>query len=92
MEKNIKIKFYLDLIMSITLLITALTGIINLIIFILGDDVHKFLGLKPDNWIIIHGTFAIATVALIFVHLILHKNWIVFTSKKLFEKNPSDKD
>lgn len=86
MDKSTKFKYYLDLIMSITILITAITGIINLIIvFILGDDIKQFLGVKPTNWITIHGIFGVTTVLLVVIHLIVHKDWIVFNSKKLFK-------
>lgn len=91
MERSIKIKFYLDLVMSVTLLITAITGIINLINQLSENESNKFLGLVPDYWIAIHGFFAIITVILIIIHLFLHKDWIVFNSKKIFEKNNIEK-
>jgi len=70
-----KVYYFLNLAMAFTLIVTAVAGIT---IGIKGSSNHVLLG--------IHATFAIITVCLVFIHVILHKDWIVFLSKKIFGK------
>lgn len=87
MEKGIKVKYFVDAAMVLTLLLTAITGIINLFIAMLeADDWNSFLGINPIYWLFIHVFFAVITVVLVIVHLMLHKDWISLISKKIFEK------
>jgi hypothetical protein len=87
MDKGLKIKYWVDVAMAITLLITAITGIINLFMMLLEtEDSNKFLGVNPSFWLMTHVIFAVTTVLLVVFHLLLHKDWIVFASKKAFEK------
>ncbi len=45
----------------------------------------EFWSLSRHTWIDIHNWTAIAIVALIIIHLILHWKWIVYMTKKPFQ-------
>lgn len=85
MEKSIKAKYFLDITMAFTFLITVIAGIVNLI----ADEKGAFLALPISVWLGVHVFFGIFTALLVFVHLILHRDWLTFVSKKIFVK---DKD
>jgi hypothetical protein len=90
MEKDHKIKYILDIVLFVTLLITGVSGLINPII--IGLNTERFLGINEDFWLTIHVLFGVITVVLVFIHLFLHKDWIVFSTKKFFEKKNIKKD
>jgi hypothetical protein len=87
MERGLKVKYYVDVAMAVTLLVTAITGIINLFMALLGiEPPNTFLGINPAFWLTTHVIFGVTTVILVVFHLLIHKDWIVFASKKVFEK------
>jgi hypothetical protein len=92
MDKGIKIKYWVDVTMFCFLLLTGITGILAFsMIMFMNPLKTTFLGLSPTFWFWIHPFFAITTVCLVLIHLLLHKEWIVFTSKKIFQGPPKPK-
>ena len=75
MEKEMKLKFLVDIALVFALLLTAFTGIIT-----------ALTGAKIGFWIAAHVIFALTTVGLVLFHLFLHKEWISIAYKKFFEK------
>ena len=51
----------------------------------LGGGGAEFWSLSRHTWIDIHNWAAIAIVALIIIHLILHWKWVVCMTKRLFQ-------
>jgi len=87
MDKGLKLKYVVDAVMAFTILITAITGIINMFILVLdAESRNSFLGIAPSSWLIVHAIFGVTSVLLIIFHLFLHKDWIVFSSKNIFNK------
>jgi hypothetical protein len=79
MEKSTKIKYWVDVLMFVFLLLTGTMG---------------FLALLTDSSSLVkwHVFFAVTTVFFVVIHLLLHKEWIAFNSKKLFQKQNKPKE
>lgn len=82
MGEKLKVKYYLDLVMLLTLSVTALTGLANLYLGL--SKAKSLMGIGWPFFVYTHAVFAITTVILILVHLLLHLEWIKFSSKKIF--------
>jgi tryptophan-rich sensory protein len=82
MGDKLKVKYVIDLIMLITLIVTAFTGLVNLYLNFSGKV--SFIGADQPLWLLTHAFFAITTVLLILIHLALHLDWIKFSTKKIF--------
>jgi succinate dehydrogenase hydrophobic anchor subunit len=93
MNKQLKVKYWLDLIMFLILLLTAATGFIGLFLEELesSHDQLTFLGLPPDSWEFFHILFGVLIVVLILIHLVMHLDWLSFASKKIWKKNKTKK-
>ncbi|MEI6243056.1 MAG: DUF4405 domain-containing protein [Chlamydiota bacterium] len=66
-----KVKFWLDMILFVAFLLTAVTGVSISI-----SAAH--------HWVILHKFFAVTTVILVVIHISLHWDWISFARKKIF--------
>ena len=52
-----------------------------------GEQIKTFLNLGRHDWGDIHFYLAIAFATFMIIHIILHYNWIVKTTKNLCQKN-----
>jgi predicted anti-sigma-YlaC factor YlaD len=77
MGDKLKVKYFIDLVMLITLLITAFTG------FVISGTV-SFVAVDRHFWFLTHDFFGITTVVLILIHIALHLDWIKSSTKKIF--------
>lgn len=85
-----KINFFVDFLAFVSFLIVALTGLI--IFFFLPSGVKggrylEFLGITKYTYVQIHNYFGIFMIILVFIHLILHWNWIKSVTLSFFKKN-----
>lgn len=75
-----KINYWIDVGLFISFLIVALSGIIKFP----GWGLYQVFGFNNiSRW---HDWSGIALVILVFLHLILHWNWIVGMTKNIFRK------
>lgn len=87
MADQLKRKYWFDFAMSVVILFTAISGLINLAIHLMdANEWPTFLGLPPDLWVGIHAFFGVSIVILVLLHLLMHTDWIAFASKKIFSK------
>jgi len=88
MEKT-KINYYIDVLMLISFIINAITGLI--IFFFLPTGVKRgsyqeFLGIIKQNWLDVHNWSGLLLLLIVVIHLILHWNWIVCMTKSFIQK------
>jgi hypothetical protein len=85
MNKTV-INYIVDILLFLALIPLAGIGII--IEYVLPPESKKlpFLALTRHEWGAIHWYCAIAFAILLVIHLILHWNWFVCTTKSLFKK------
>jgi uncharacterized membrane protein len=88
MEKT-KINYFIDVLIGILFLITAITGLI--IFFFLPSGVSRgsyqtFLGIAKYKWSSLHDYAGIGMIIFTFVHMLLHINWFVCMTKNMFQK------
>lgn len=86
MDKT-KINYIIDFLMGVSFIIVSITGLI--IFFFLPRGVPKggyqeFLGIIKNTWVLWHNWWGIIMVALVIIHLVLHVDWIMFMTKKIF--------
>lgn len=96
MEKN-SLNYWIDVGLLISFIFVAVTGLVLYFAFIsnapgAGRNVD-FLGTYKVAWLPWHSFFGIAMIVFAFVHLVLHFNWMVNMTKKIFKgKNEAVKD
>ena len=92
MRKWVK-NYILFFIMFLAAILQALSGFILWLVIPHGAGYRGGRGLgltdstflwSRDTWIDLHDWTAVALLALLIIHLILHWKWIVYTTKKSF--------
>jgi|AntAceMinimDraft_9_1070365.scaffolds.fasta_scaffold399659_2 cytochrome b subunit of formate dehydrogenase len=91
---KLKLNYFVDALMTISFFVTAFTGLI--IFFFLPSGVQKggyqvFIEITKQTWTAVHNWSGIIMIVLVLVHFILHWNWIVSATKKLFSKREGGK-
>ncbi len=87
---KLKINYLVDFIAFISFLVTSVTGLIIFIFLPSGvrqGRLQEFIGITKEVWNFIHIWAGILMLVLVIIHLILHWDWIVFTTKKVFGNN-----
>jgi len=73
---KIKINYFLDILLAISFIIVAITGII------------LFLKLVPKHTLVqLHDVSGIIFIILSLTHIVLHFNWFVCVTKSMFTNN-----
>jgi len=85
---KVKLNYWIDILLVVCLVVVGVTGIILFFAFPYGQP-HvgrfvTFLGIYKTAWIDWHSYFGIVMITLIFLHFILHFNWLKVITKKLF--------
>jgi len=87
---KLKLNYVVDLLMLISFLVTGISGIIASV-FVPGGfpqaGKQLFLGISRRVWMDMHGIAGYMVIILVFVHLILHWNWIHQVTKIMFKSN-----
>lgn len=87
---KLKLNYIVDFLMFISFLITGVSGIVASV-FVPGGHPQAgkqlFLGISRHVWMDVHGFAGYTFIILVFVHLILHWNWISQMTKNLFKSN-----
>ena len=84
-----KINYFVDLLMLISFIINAITGLIIFFFLTLGvrkGGYQEFLGIIKQNWVDVHNWSGFLLIIFVAIHLILHWNWIVCMTKSLIQK------
>ncbi|MFA6089214.1 MAG: DUF4405 domain-containing protein [Candidatus Woesearchaeota archaeon] len=83
-----KINYVIDMFLVISFVITAITGII-IFIFLPGGvrqgSYQEFLGITKSLWSGVHDYAGLTMIVLSLIHLILHWNWIIVMTKRIFK-------
>ena len=95
-----KINYWIDIIIAIGFLLSALSGIVLNFApsggFQGGRNAfygREVLFLNHNTWDVLHTWSSFVMIAGVFLHLVLHWKWIVCMTKKLFKRQPeSEKD
>lgn len=82
--KRLRFKYFLDICLLITLLVTVFTG--TLILFYHDLKLINFFNLNKHEWVLIHSFFGFTNVVLVLIHLIDNLAWVKLSSKKIFGK------
>ncbi|WP_394339185.1 DUF4405 domain-containing protein [Methanosarcina sp. UBA411] len=83
----------MDLALTIFFLVVASTGLFMYFFIPSGIPRGKYvvyMGLMKATWLWIHSKAGILIVILVIIHLILHRQWIVHTTKSFFRKGKKD--
>jgi cytochrome b subunit of formate dehydrogenase len=85
MEKNLIIKYVIDIGLAVAFLLNVITGILK---FPALTSYFKFVfrSISSYNLALIHDWSGIALVVLVLVHLILNFRWIVGMTKFIFKR------
>jgi hypothetical protein len=86
---RLKTNYLIDLILSTLFFVVAGTGL--LMYFLIPSGIPRgryvvYMGLTKATWLWIHSRAGILIVVLIVVHIILHSQWIIRTTKSFFRK------
>ncbi len=88
---KVKLNYALDVVIAVAFLMSAITGIAFLVMgsggYQGGRNVHfatTFIGLNRTIWSDLHTLASLVMIAGIVVHLVLHWNWIVCTTRRIF--------
>ena len=88
MDKT-KINYLVDFLMGLSFVVVAVTGII-LFFFLPSGTAQggypEFLGVIKKNWTFVHNISGIAMTLLVFLHFVLHLDWIISMTKSFFKK------
>jgi hypothetical protein len=88
-----KINYLMDLILTILFFVVAGTGLF--MYFFMPSGIPRgryivYMGLTKATWIWIHSRIGILIAIFVVIHIILHWQWIVYTTRRFFtggEKN-----
>ena len=85
---KVKRNYWIDILMFISIAITAVTGIVLFIILPSGkrSGWETFLGITKAIWVDVHTWAGLIFIALVLIHLILHWKWILAMTKNFFRK------
>ncbi len=82
-----KINYWIDIIMFVGFLITAVTGVV---LFFMPkgprSSLSSFLGIIKHTWGEIHNGVGIGLIIVVLIHFILHWNWFVCMTRNIFKK------
>lgn len=88
-----KLNYALDMVIAVSFLMSASTGIAFLVMgsggYQGGRNAHfatTFIGLDRTIWNDLHTLASLVMIAGIVVHLALHWNWIVCTTRRIFAR------
>ncbi len=84
-----KINYFIDFFAGISFFITTITGLIILLFLPSGvrqGSYQTFLGIQKIFLSAVHNWVGIIFIILVLIHLVLHWNWIICMTKKLFNK------
>jgi hypothetical protein len=84
-----KLNYFIDILMAVSFVITALTGLIILLFLPEGirqGGYQQFLGLTKRFLADVHNISGIILVILGLTHLFMHLNWISCMTKNIFRK------
>lgn len=88
-----KTNYLIDLVLTTLFLVVASTGLFMYFFIPSGIPRGKYIvymGLTKATWLWLHSKAGILIVILIVIHLILHRQWIVRTTKNFFRKEEKD--
>jgi len=78
-----KKKYYLDIVMFVSFLVSALSGLVLFFILPKGTGSDSFIFLRYE-WIEIHNWSSFALIFIVLIHLIFNFGWIKAMTKNLF--------
>ena len=86
---RLRTNYLIDLILTTLFFVVACTGLF--MYFFIPSGIPRgqyvvYMGLTKATWIWIHSRAGILITILVVVHLIIHWQWIVFTTKSFFKK------
>lgn len=87
--KKTDVNYIVDVILTIVLAIVGISGVILYLFFESGirrGGYQTFLGITKHTWSFYHEYLGLFMVILMILHLLLHFNWMVCMTKKLFKK------
>ena len=85
--KTLKLRFWVDVLAFLALLITVATGLIIGVLRALSDRGSAvFLGLRLGKWSSLHGLIGMIMFIIILVHLVMHWDWVVYATRKMWGK------
>jgi len=90
---NQKINYLINIALVICLVAISITGLTLFFAFTSGAPgvgrTVTFLGTHKKDWLPWHRNFGLAMIALMFLHFILHFNWLKDMTINLFKKELS---
>ena len=91
--ERIKLNYWIDAAMAVSLIITGITSLVMFFILPSGkrSGYEAFLGIIKQDWVAVHTCIGIIFLALMVTHLALHCKWLVEMTKRVFGKKESPK-
>lgn len=87
--KTAKLNYFIDLLMTISFLITTISGLV-LFFFLPGGQkrggYQEFLGIVRHDWVNLHNWSGFFFIFFGILHLVLHLQWILEMTKNIFKK------
>ncbi len=86
---KVRINYVVDVFLIVSFVITAFTSVIIFLFLPSGvkqGGYQEFLGLTKSIWSGIHNYTGLIMIVLSLVHLILHWNWVIAMTKKIFKR------
>ena len=87
---KVKINYLVDGLVFLSLLVSAVTGVILFIFFPAGTQqgrFQEFLGIKKLTFIGVHNIVSLILIALVIIHLSLHYKWITSMTANFFKRS-----
>jgi hypothetical protein len=90
-----KLNYVIDLILTILFLVVASIGL--LLYFFIPSGIRRggyivYMGLTKTTWIWIHSRAGLLMIIVVLIHLILHRHWIICTTRNFFRKEKEKTD
>jgi hypothetical protein len=88
-----RINYLVDLVLTALFFVVAFTGFF--MYFFIPSGIQRgryvvYMGLTKATWIWLHNRAGILIIILVIIHLILHWNWIVRTTRNFFGKEKGE--
>jgi len=84
-----KLNYWIDVLLVICLIVVSITGLVLYFVFVSGEPgIGRrifFLGTSKNDWLPWHNYFGLVMIGLMFLHLILHFNFLNAMARNLFK-------
>ncbi|MGD9779042.1 DUF4405 domain-containing protein [Methanomethylovorans sp.] len=90
---RMKLNYSVDVILTLLFLIVAVTGFVMLFVMPSGvprGRYQEYMGITKATWTLLHNRSAIMMTVFAAIHLVLHKRWIICTTKNIFKKQENE--